>query len=259
MPGIVVGVDGSSHSRKALEAARVKRRSTTRRSPCSPCTRPSATCTAAPPTTRRRRPDQQGQGGGPGGNRPGAGHARLQPASVTVIAVHGLPVDELIKASQGADMLVLGRRGAGGFARLMMGSVTDQVSRHAHSRSSSCRRPSRDIQRAEWAPVIMAARSSDAGRMGAAAAPGEEPARPLQILRRPQLVVDDAVHVAVVLGEVARRVLQVPEEVRARVVPSQTPHVAFRPALEHGLSAAADVVHVVDLPGRMVQEAHRRG
>jgi nucleotide-binding universal stress UspA family protein len=55
-----------------------------------------------------------------------------QPASVTVTAVHGLPVDELIKASQGADMLVLGRRGFGGFARLMMGSVTDQVSRHAH-------------------------------------------------------------------------------------------------------------------------------
>ena len=47
--------------------------------------------------------------------------------------MHGLPVDELIKASQGADMLVLGRRGAGGFARLMMGSVTNQVSRHAHS------------------------------------------------------------------------------------------------------------------------------
>ena len=55
-----------------------------------------------------------------------------QPASVTVTAVHGLPVDELIKASQGADMLVLGRRGSGGFARLMMGSVTSQVSRHAH-------------------------------------------------------------------------------------------------------------------------------
>jgi nucleotide-binding universal stress UspA family protein len=55
-----------------------------------------------------------------------------QPASVTVTAVHGLPVDELIKASQGADMLVLGRRGFGGFARLTMGSVTSQVAHHAH-------------------------------------------------------------------------------------------------------------------------------
>jgi nucleotide-binding universal stress UspA family protein len=55
-----------------------------------------------------------------------------KPESVTVTAVHGLPVDELIKASQGADMLVLGRRGGGGFARLTMGSVTSQVAHHAH-------------------------------------------------------------------------------------------------------------------------------
>jgi nucleotide-binding universal stress UspA family protein len=55
-----------------------------------------------------------------------------RPASVTVTAVHGLPADELIKASQGADMLVLGRRGMGGFPRLTMGSVTSQVVHHAH-------------------------------------------------------------------------------------------------------------------------------
>jgi nucleotide-binding universal stress UspA family protein len=47
--------------------------------------------------------------------------------------VHGLPADELIKASQGADMVVLGRRGMGGFATLMQGSVTSQVTHHAHS------------------------------------------------------------------------------------------------------------------------------
>ena len=54
-----------------------------------------------------------------------------KPASVTVTAVHGLPADELIKASEGADMLVLGRRGMGGFARLTMGSVSNQVAHHA--------------------------------------------------------------------------------------------------------------------------------
>ncbi|MGH3238427.1 MAG: universal stress protein, partial [Streptosporangiaceae bacterium] len=54
-----------------------------------------------------------------------------RPESVTVKAMHGLPADELIKASQGADMIVLGSRGTGGFARLMIGTVTSQVAHHA--------------------------------------------------------------------------------------------------------------------------------
>jgi nucleotide-binding universal stress UspA family protein len=54
------------------------------------------------------------------------------PDSVTVKAVHGFPVEELIKAGQDADMIVLGSRGAGGFTRLMMGSVSSQVVLHAH-------------------------------------------------------------------------------------------------------------------------------
>jgi nucleotide-binding universal stress UspA family protein len=52
--------------------------------------------------------------------------------SVTVKAVHGFPVEEPIDASKDADMIVLGSRGAGGFTRLMMGSVADQVAHHAH-------------------------------------------------------------------------------------------------------------------------------
>ena len=46
-------------------------------------------------------------------------------------AVHGLPAEELVKASDGVDMLVLGRRGTGGFGRLLLGSVTSQVAHHA--------------------------------------------------------------------------------------------------------------------------------
>jgi len=52
---------------------------------------------------------------------------------VTVRTVSGVPADELIKASQDADLLVVASRGAGGFRRLRMGSVSDQVARHAHS------------------------------------------------------------------------------------------------------------------------------
>lgn len=55
-----------------------------------------------------------------------------RPESVTVRAVHGFPVQELVNASQGADMVVLGSRGAGGFTRLMLGSTAGQVVQHAH-------------------------------------------------------------------------------------------------------------------------------
>ena len=55
-----------------------------------------------------------------------------RPESVTVKAVNGFPVEELIGVSKDADVIVLGSRGAGGFTRLMMGSVAGQVAQHAH-------------------------------------------------------------------------------------------------------------------------------
>jgi nucleotide-binding universal stress UspA family protein len=61
-----------------------------------------------------------------------AGLEGPHPESVTVMAVHGFPVEELINAASDADMIVLGSRGAGGFTRLMMGSVAGQVAQHAH-------------------------------------------------------------------------------------------------------------------------------
>ena len=61
-----------------------------------------------------------------------AGLAGPRPDSVTVKAVHGFPVEELINAGKDADMIVLGSRGAGGFSWLMMGSVSSQVAQHAH-------------------------------------------------------------------------------------------------------------------------------
>lgn len=55
-----------------------------------------------------------------------------QPPSVTVRALSGLPSQALIDASRDADLLVVGSRGAGGFTRLVMGSVSTQVVQHAH-------------------------------------------------------------------------------------------------------------------------------
>jgi nucleotide-binding universal stress UspA family protein len=55
-----------------------------------------------------------------------------RPDHVTVEAVTGVAAEELVSASKDAAMVVVGARGSGGFARLLLGSVSDQVARHAH-------------------------------------------------------------------------------------------------------------------------------
>jgi nucleotide-binding universal stress UspA family protein len=54
-----------------------------------------------------------------------------RPASVTVRAMNGFPVQELVDASKDADLIVVGSRSGGDFARLMLGSVSNQVAHHA--------------------------------------------------------------------------------------------------------------------------------
>jgi nucleotide-binding universal stress UspA family protein len=45
----------------------------------------------------------------------------------------GDPAEELVKASHDAGMLVVGSRGSGAFAKLLMGSVSSKVVHHAAS------------------------------------------------------------------------------------------------------------------------------
>jgi nucleotide-binding universal stress UspA family protein len=52
---------------------------------------------------------------------------------VEVHVCHGPSAQSLIAASETADVIVVGSRGRGGFASLALGSVAEQVVRHAES------------------------------------------------------------------------------------------------------------------------------
>jgi nucleotide-binding universal stress UspA family protein len=134
MSGVIVGVDGSGHSQRALEFA--MKEAAIRHVPLTVLTvheaikgyYSSATVYPDDPArTEEARAAAQAET-----DKVLAGLDGPRPESVTVKAVHGFPVEELINAGKDADMLVLGSRGAGGFTRLMMGSTAEQVVRHAH-------------------------------------------------------------------------------------------------------------------------------
>jgi nucleotide-binding universal stress UspA family protein len=133
MAGIVVGVDGSGHSRKALERAAAE--AVAHGAPLTVLVVHQAVRdvygSASHYQDDAAKTEKAKEAAQADTDQVLAG-LTTKPTSVMVTAVHGLPADELIKASQGADMLVLGRRGMGGFARLLMGSVSDQVARYAH-------------------------------------------------------------------------------------------------------------------------------
>jgi nucleotide-binding universal stress UspA family protein len=134
MPGIIVGIDGSGHSRRALEWAISE--AAARQVPLTVLTvyRAVAGYLGEPvqyvgdaELTERARGEAQKETDGVLDEFAGS-----QKPSVTVRAVTGMPAQELLAAAEGADLLVVGARGAGGFKRLLLGSVSTQVTHHAH-------------------------------------------------------------------------------------------------------------------------------
>ena len=138
MSGILVGVDGSGHSRRALSWA--MREAAHHHVPLTvmmvqpPPVRPATQIYWNLPNLPDRSFD------------PEIARMALQkmvdevaaglgeaPPEVIVSVTTGDPAEELVRASQDADMLVVGSRGNGAFAKLLIGSVSSKVTHHAAS------------------------------------------------------------------------------------------------------------------------------
>lgn len=136
MPGILVGIDGSDHARKALQWA--VREAGVRGAPLTVLAVHQVAAnhwTGDAETYAQDRPETEmvrqaaedevqkavSQVGGPA------------PSSVTVRAVTGVAAHELVAASADADLVVVGSHGGGGFARMVLGSTSSQVASHAQS------------------------------------------------------------------------------------------------------------------------------
>jgi nucleotide-binding universal stress UspA family protein len=61
-----------------------------------------------------------------------AAYGEERPADLTARVLQGPPAKTLLDASEGAQMLVMGSRGHGGFAGLLLGSVSAVCAEHAH-------------------------------------------------------------------------------------------------------------------------------
>ena len=134
MPGIVVGVDGSEHSRRTLEWA--MKEAALQHAPLTVLTvhqvagsfwttQPTIYPADQPEAEKARQAAEEAV------SQVASRLGDAAPASVTVRAVSGVPAQELINASRDADLMVVGSRGGGGFAGLRMGSVSTQVVHHA--------------------------------------------------------------------------------------------------------------------------------
>jgi nucleotide-binding universal stress UspA family protein len=135
MSGIIVGIDGSTHSERALEWA--VHEAAIRQVPLRVITvfRRAVSHWGAGAITdpQEHAIAMQARESAQDAVDKALAHAGdARPKSVTVDALGGIPAEELVNASKDADMIVVGSRGAGGFARLLLGSVGSQVVHHAH-------------------------------------------------------------------------------------------------------------------------------
>jgi nucleotide-binding universal stress UspA family protein len=135
MSGIVVGIDGSDHSRKALEWA--AREAGMRHVPLTVLAVHQAVTGSFGHVVNYPGDEDLTKKVGDAARQEtdnvlGAIEDAARPETVNVVSRNGLPAEEILQAAADADMVVVGSRGAGGFKQLLMGSVSSQVTHHAH-------------------------------------------------------------------------------------------------------------------------------
>jgi nucleotide-binding universal stress UspA family protein len=134
MPGIVVGVDGSPNSERALDWAMQHAAAlhtaltviTVHEVPKSYWGNIPVVGPADEPLLERLRQAAQDMT-----ERAAARLGDDAPASVSVHALNGFVVKELVAASHDADLLVLGTRDESRLSRLLMGSVGTELVQHS--------------------------------------------------------------------------------------------------------------------------------
>jgi nucleotide-binding universal stress UspA family protein len=131
MSGIIVGVDGSDHSRYALAWA--MREAVLLHAPLTVITVHPASVSywgaVTYPEGRFEREEAR-QAVQDLVDKVASDLGQPLP-EITVRVESGVAAEELVNASRDADLLVVGSRGTGGFARLLMGSVSSQTAHHA--------------------------------------------------------------------------------------------------------------------------------
>ena len=134
MPGIVVGVDGSPNSERALDWA--MRQAAAVHAPLTVLTVHEVAKSywgGIPVTGPADAPllEKLQQAAEEMTHKASSQLGQAQPASVNVRALSGFVVRELVDASQDADLVVVGSRGGGGFGLLLLGSVSNEVVQHS--------------------------------------------------------------------------------------------------------------------------------
>lgn len=134
MAGITVGFDGSHSAQRALEWAMSE--AAVRHDPLTVLTvhpvavsgwtgNPVVLAEDTPEVRKARQAVEDAVA------KTAAGVGPPDVGAVTVQGVSGVPCDELIRASDDADLVVVGARGMSGMRRMLLGSVSTTVLHHA--------------------------------------------------------------------------------------------------------------------------------